>query len=39
VSGLFFFPKANAGGEKPRLALKILLATGGETIMMPPSVK
>jgi hypothetical protein len=26
-------------GENPRLALKILLATGGETVMMLPSVK
>jgi hypothetical protein len=39
VSGLFFFLKAIAQWRKRRLTLKILLATGGETVRIVLSVK
>jgi hypothetical protein len=39
VSGLFFFLKASAQWRKRMLTLKILLATGGEIVTMPLSVK
>jgi hypothetical protein len=38
VSGLFFFPKTGARRRK-RGSLKISLATGGEMVIIPASVK
>jgi hypothetical protein len=39
VSGLFLFPKAIVQWRKRELTLKILLAAGGQMVIMPASVK